>query len=340
MKLKKYEGNPILSPNNNYWEERCVLNPGVIYDEESKKFVMLYRAAGNDVEHIIRFGLATSDDGITFKRESDQPCFASTRDDADGGCVEDPRITKIGDLYYVTYAARAFAPGQYWLPESSFPPIYITEDDVYSKDLPEYASKNITATFLAVTKDFKRYKRLGRISESNVDDRDVLLFPEKINGKYVVVSRPKFQDAGVKMPSIWISFVDDLLTYEKPELLMTGETDWETQRIGAGTPPIRTDKGWFMLYHGVNDEGVYKVGAVLMDLDDPRKIIARTKTPIMEPEFDYENEGIYNGCVFPTGTVVKDGVLYVYYGTADKHIALATVNFDELVDFLDKNCRI
>ena len=113
MQLKKYEKNPILSPNDNYWEERCVLNPGVIYDDVTNKFIMLYRAAGNDEEHIIQFGLAYSDDGKNFTRVSDEPNFSSTRNDADGGCVEDPRIIKMGELYYITYAARAFAPGQY-----------------------------------------------------------------------------------------------------------------------------------------------------------------------------------------------------------------------------------
>ena len=340
MKLEKYAKNPILSPNGNEWEERCTLNPGVIYDEKNQKFIMLYRAAGNDDKHIIRLGLAESSDGIHFKRVSDSPSFYSSRDDADGGCVEDPRITKIDNLYYITYAARAFAPGKYWLPEASFPPMFIGENDVYSSELPYYASKNITATFLAVTKDFKNYKRLGRITEADTDNRDVVLFPEKIDGKYVIVSRPKFKDSGVKMPSIWISFTDDLLQYEKPELLMTGETAWETQRIGAGTPPIRTEHGWFMLYHGVDDAGIYRVGAVMMDLKNPCKIIARTKDFIMEPEFEYECQGIYNGCVFPTGTVVKDGILYVYYGCADKYISLATIEFEKLCNYLLSECKI
>ena len=127
-----------------------------------------------------------------------------------------------------------------------------------------------------------------------------------------MISRPKFKDVGVKMPSIWISFGDDLIEYGKPELLMTGEQWWETQRIGGGTPPIKTERGWFMLYHGVDDKGIYRVGAVLLDLDDPRKVIARTKDFLMEPEFDYETCGIYEGCVFPTGAVVKDGTLYIY----------------------------
>ena len=342
MKLKKYDNNPIFTAlAGSAWEERCVLNPAVIYDEEKKKFIMLYRAAGNDVEHIIRFGLAESDDGIRFTRRSAEPIFQSHRDEADGGCVEDPRIVKIGDTYFMTYAARAFAPGQYWLPEASFPPLYLGKNDVYSADFPELASKNITVTYLAATKDFLRYKRLGRLTEPNVDNRDVVLFPEKVGGKFVLISRPKFQGIPeVKMPSVWISFGDDLLSYAKPKLLFTGKEWWESARIGAGAPPIRTEHGWFMLYHGVDDEGVYRVGAVLMDLENPERIIARTKQFIMEPEYEYETRGIYNSCVFPTGTVVRNGTLYIYYGSADQFINLATVDFNELVGYLAEECRV
>ncbi|MBQ9116814.1 MAG: glycosidase [Clostridia bacterium] len=340
MKLKKYENNPILKPNpKNQWEERCVLNPAVIYDGDKEEFVMLYRAAGNDPRHQIRLGLATSTDGVNFVRRSDLPAFEAAHCEPDGGCVEDPRLVKLGDMYYMTYAARAYAPGQYWLVENGAP-TYMDESDVSGEDMPAFAKDNITVSYLAATKDFKTYKRFGRITEATVDDRDVYLFPEKIGGKYVMISRPKFKNAGVTMPSIWISFGDDLIEYDKPELLMTGEQWWETQRIGGGTPPIRTEHGWFMLYHGVDDKGIYRVGAVLMDLQDPRKIIARTKDFIMEPEYDYETCGIYEGCVFPTGTVVKDGTLYVYYGTADTYIGLATADFDQLLEYLIKECKI
>lgn len=340
MLLKKYAGNPVLKPcAEREWESRCVLNPAVIYDDASEEFVMLYRAAGNDARHQIRLGLATSKDGVHFERRSENPIFESGHSEPDGGCIEDPRLIKLGDMYYLTYASRAYAPGRYWLPEARLTPIFTDETDVRGEELPAFARENITVTYLAATKDFRTYKKFGRITESSVDDRDAFLFPEKIGGRYVMISRPKFPDAGVKMPSIWISFGNDLIEYGQPELLMTGETWWETQRIGGGTPPIRTDKGWFMLYHGVDDKGVYRVGAVLMDLEDPRKIIARTKDFIMQPEEEFELCGIYEGCVFPTGTVVKDGTLYVYYGCADTYIGLATCNFDELLGYLETECK-
>ena len=345
MKLKKCQGNPILKPNNeNAWESLCVLNPAVIYDDKNEEFVMLYRAAGNDVRHEIKFGLAKSKDGVNFKRVSDKPVFFGHIDDPDGGCVEDPRVVQIGDLYYLTYAARAYAPGQYWLDPwvegVSKPPMYLDDTDVYGKELPSLAKNNISASYLAVTKDFKNYKKLGRITEPNVDDRDVLIFPEKINGQYVMISRPKFTDKGVKMPSVWITFTDDILEYKKPELLFTGEEWWETQRIGAGTPPIKTEFGWLMLYHGVDDKGIYRDGAVLLDLNDPRKILSRTKDFIMEPDQPFEFEGFYEGCVFPTGAAVKDGTLFVYYGCADKYIGLATVDFNEFLQYLILDCKV
>ena len=345
MKFIKSESNPILSPNSkNGWEDRCVLNPAVIYDEENKRFVMIYRAAGNDKRHQIKLGLAVSSDGIHFDRVSDEPVFAPNHDEPEGGCVEDPRLVKLGDLYYMTYAARAYAPGQYWLEPYiegvTKAPRYIDETDVIGETLPFFAQENITVTYLAATKDFKVYKKFGRITDSNVDDRDVYLFPERVNGKYVKISRPKYKNAPVKMPSIWISFGDDLVNYDKPELLMTGKEWWEVQRIGGGTPPIKTEYGWFMLYHGVDEKGVYRVGAILMDLDDPRKIIARTKDFLMEPDQEFELRGIYEGCVFPTGTVVKDGILYVYYGCADTYIGLATANFAELLEYLIKDCKV
>ena len=121
---------------------------------------------------------------------------------------------------------------------------------------------------------------------------------------------------------------------------MTSEEWCETKRIGGGTPPIKTDKGWFMLYHGVDDKGIYRVGAVLLDLNNPSKIIARTKNFLMEPDCDFELQGIYEGCVFPTGTVVKDGTLYIYYGCADQYIGLATCNFNEIINYLDKECKL
>lgn len=332
MKLTKHPDNPILKPNkDNDWENLCVLNPAVWYENKTNTFYMLYRAAGDDAEHYIYLGLATSNDGINFTRMSNQPAISPTRNNCDEGGIEDPRIIKMDDWYYITYASRPYAPGRYWTnePKPWFNP---------PKSGPQYLNKNSTLTHLAITKDFITYKKLGRITDSRIDDRDVIIFPEKINGKFVKLSRPMERYGKgypCKMPSIWISYSDDLLEWDKPQFLMEGEAWWENKKIGGSCPPIKTKYGWFFIYHGVaKKDSAYRVGAVLLDLNNPMKIISRTKEHILEPEYDYETKGYYNGCVFPTANVVKEGTLYVYYGAADKYVCVATCNFDELLKFL------
>ena len=336
MKLHKYQGNPILSPlDDSPWENLVTCNPGVIYDGGT--FYMLYRAAGDDEDHVIRFGLATSTDGFHFTRVSREPVFGPSEDGPDSGCVEDPRIVKLGDTFYITYAYRPYAPGRYW----TFPHdvVRLPACDGFA---PKAWAKSLGNTGLAMTKDFRSFRRLGRLTSPVLDDRDVILFPEKVGGKFVMLHRPKDwvgASYGVSEPSIWIKFSDDLLAWEdKPStLLLTGRPNSWEEKIGGSTPPILTSEGWLMLYHGVADGGLaqYSVGALLLKADDPTVVLSRTPEPILEPELPYETQGFYNGCVFPTGNVVVDGTLYVYYGAADKHVGVATCKLDELLKYLN-----
>ncbi|MDD3114042.1 MAG: hypothetical protein PHT56_06620 [Candidatus Izemoplasmatales bacterium] len=338
MKLNRSEQNPILSANpKNEWENMVVLNPAVIFDDQRQEFVMLYRAAGDTEKHYIYLGLATSKDGIHFTRQSDKPILEPDYEGADGGCCEDPRLVKFGDWYYLTYASRPYAPGRYWL---DVPKPWIDPP----QSGPAYLKYNNSATFLAITQDFRHYKKLGRMTDSRLDDRDVILFPETIDGKFVRLSRPmNWAGKGFEneKPAIWIAYSGDVLEWGSPALLMKGETWWESKKIGGSCPPIKTEYGWFHLYHGVAEkDDSYRVGAILLDLKNPSKIIARTKDPIFEPEAPYEQSGVYNGCVFPTGNVVKDNILYVYYGAADKHVGVATVEFSKLIDYLWNDCKV
>lgn len=341
MKLQKYEHNPVLTPNSaNAWENLVTTNPGAWY--ENGTFYLLYRAAGNDKEHVIRFGLATSKDGFRFERESDQPVFAPSLDGYDSGCVEDPRIVKFGENYYVTYAYRPFPPGEYW--KFAHDEVLLPPSDRFT---PLAVRRNLGNTALASTRDFRSWRRLGRLTSPCLDDRDVILFPEQIDGKYVMLHRPKEyigEKYGPKFPAIWIKFSDDLLEWEsKPShLLIEGiEGSWE-EKIGGSTPPLKTAAGWLMLYHGVDQGGcgLYRVGALLLDLNNPLKVLARTPAPILEPEFDYETEGFYSGCVFPTGNVIVGDTLYVYYGAADRNVAVAVCSVSELLEYLQTDCRI
>ncbi len=338
MKFKKYENNPILKANsNNQWEELCVLNPAVIYNDLDDTFYMLYRAAGNDKTHLIHLGLATSKDGFNFKRESNVPLLSGDPNGLDAGGCEDPRLIKMGDYFYLTYASRPFPPGQYW-----------REDKQDFGFKPQYGPKvlvyNNTLTHLAISKDLKKWKKLGPITDPHYDDRDVVIFPEQINGKYYMLSRA-MERCGKgyenENPAIWISSSDDLLSWNNYTLLMKGQTNWENKKIGVGTAPIKTSEGWLILYHGVcKKDDAYRVGAILLDLNNPLQIIARTKDFLMEPEQEYETNGYYNGCVFPTAVVNKNGTLFIYYGAGDKVICLATINEKELLDYLKEECHV
>ena len=335
MKFKKYENNPILTKNeNNYWESLCVLNPATIYKEDENVAYMLYRAAGNDDEHYIYIGLAKSKDLIHFERVSDEPLIKPDINNIDGGGIEDPRLIKLGEYYYLTYASRPFAPGQYW-----------REDKKIYGFKPEYGPKvliyNDTITHLAISKDLVNWKKLGRITDSTSDDRDVIIFPETINGYFYKISRG-MNKCGVgyqnEKPAIWISKSKDLLEWREEEILLyQGQEIWEKEKVGGSTPPIKTKDGWLFLYHGVSPiDKSYRVGAMLLDLNDPTKIISKTKNYLMEPEAPFEVGGFYNGCVFPTGIIQKGDELYIYYGAGDQCICLATTSISELVDHLKK----
>jgi predicted GH43/DUF377 family glycosyl hydrolase len=224
------------------------------------------------------------------------------------------------------------APGRYW----TFP-----HDVILKPETDEYAplawKENLGNTGLACTRDFRTFRRLGRLTSPVQDDRDVILFPEKIGGRYAMLHRPKHAKE-TEFPSIWIKFSDDLLDWERAEdhILIQGRRGTKEEKIGGSTPPILTDRGWLVLYHGVGDGGLadYTVWAMLLDRDNPLKVLGRTPEPILEPELPHEREGFYPGCVFPVGNVVKDGILYVYYGAADKYVGVATCPLADLLDYL------
>lgn len=337
MKLKKYEGNPILSANPaNEWENLIVCNPAVIYD--NGVFHMLYRAAGNDPEHHIYIGKAESSDGFHFERMSDKPVIAPTEGSFDAGGCEDPRVVKFGSEYYITYAFRPYPPGQYW--KNDYDQVSTYKHDEYA---PKCLKENVVNTALAISKDMMNFKKIGRLTESCLDDRDVILFPEKINGKFWMLHRPKNyvgSEYGTEMPAIWIKSSDDLMTWNvESHLLMKGIESWE-QKIGGNTPPIRTKDGWLLLYHGIDEHFTYRIGAVLLDLNDPTKILYRTKNFIMEPETHEEKNGVYKwGVVFSTGATVVDGTLFVYYGASDQWVNVATCDLDELLKFIKTDSR-
>ena len=333
MKLERFKGNPILSPHPAHeWENLAVFNPAAWYEKDKQLVLLLYRAAEAHPEYKCYFGLAVSNDGYHFERVSNEPVIGPSTDGFDASTIQDPRMVKMGDYYYITYACRFYPFGQFWMPKEvqykppGCPPEY-----------PKAIRSNATSTGLLLTKDFKTFVRAGRITDPLLDDRDVVLFPEKVSGKYVMMHRPLEwvgKKYGTKHACAWISMANDLLGFRKSKLLIKAKYDWEADKLGINTPPIKTEHGWLTLYHAVGADRHYRLGALLLDLEDPSRVLARTPDWIMQPEAEYEIDGYYRGCVFPCGKVLIGDTLFVYYGAADKYVCLATCRLSELLNHL------
>jgi predicted GH43/DUF377 family glycosyl hydrolase len=318
--LERYKKNPILVPNDLvWWESKAVFNCGVLFDGD--KIHMLYRAVGEYEKYISRIGYASSIDGYDFNRSKETALAPDEEYEKYG--IEDPRIVEIDHQTYVSYVV-----------------------------LSNYVSQRpIASTALATTTDFTNYKRLGIITSKGSDNKDVVLFPQNMSRQtsnttdsnvitYLFLHRPSTwigSKYGVDRPSIWLGEGNSLTKFEKHTLLIKPEQQWEMLKVGAGPPPIKTRRGWLLIYHGVDSNHVYRAGAALLDLSDPSKVLGRTRDPILEPNEPYEKNGDVNNVVFPTGTCVMDGKLFVYYGAADKVCCVATADLENLVDHVLKN---
>ena len=313
--LKRYNKNPILIPNeNNWWESKAVFNCAILYD--GNKIHMLYRAIGEYKNYISRIGYAFSKDGFHFTRRNE--IAISPIEEYEKYGIEDPRFVEIDHQAYISYVTLSG----------------------YVRDRP------LSSTALATTIDYIDYTRLGIITSKGSDNKDVVLFPEKISEKlstgqekmnYFFLHRPSTWVGplyGVNRPSIWLGEGNSLTSFEKHVLLLKPEQVWESLKVGAGPPPIKTKRGWLVIYHGVSNDRIYSAGAAILDLKEPSKVLGRTKKPILEPEERYEKYGDVDNVVFPTGACVIDGKLFLYYGAADKVCCLAIADLNDLLDYI------
>ena len=331
MKIQRCSSNPIITPGKFSWRKATVFNPAAII--ENDKFYLYERTGGNLRPFKCYIGLMSSDDGIHFSHVTPEPVITPDMFGFPYGSVQDPRIVKIDGLFYLTYALRpcamSYHPTGLGVPESTRPEY----PDGWGK--PEHY---LTRSGIMVSEDMIHFRQVAYTTPLDINDRDNVLFPEKIKGKFVLLRRPEEyigEKYGTHAPSMWITYSDDLVHWDEPKVIAKPELPWEGKKIGASAPPIRTDKGWLVLYHGVDAENIYRVGAMMLDLDNPEKIIGRTKSFIMQPEEYYEKFGLFiPNVVFPTANVVKDGLVYIYYGCTDTSIGLATVPLTELVDFV------
>jgi beta-1,2-mannobiose phosphorylase / 1,2-beta-oligomannan phosphorylase len=185
---------------------------------------------------------------------------------------------------------------------------------------------------LVTTQDFKSWTHHGMIF--GPDNKDVIIFPEKINGKYYTLHRPTTKSVG--RPEIWIAESDNLLYWgNHKHLIGLREGMWDSGRIGGGAVPIKTEQGWLELYHGATKDHRYCMGAVLLDLNDPTKVLARSSKPVMEPEADYEKQGFFGDVVFSCGAIVQGDVVKMYYGVADTSMACAELSLRGILESLE-----
>ncbi|HET6453696.1 MAG TPA: glycoside hydrolase family 130 protein [Armatimonadota bacterium] len=241
--------------------------------------------------------IARSKDGRHFTVDPKPALFPNRESEAYG--LEDPRITEIGGIYYIHY--------------KSVSPLGI-------------------CVSLAVTRDFEAFEKKGIIF--GPENTDVCIFPEKVGGRYVALHRPVSGFAG--SPNMWIAYSPDLLYWGDHRFLMgVNRASWDSERVGGGAVPVKTDRGWLEIYHAADFEGRYCLGAVLLDLDEPHKIIARGKEPIFVPEAEYETTGFVPNVVFTCGALVDGDSVSIYYGAADTVIAGADMSISEILETLD-----
>lgn len=331
LKVKK-EG-VILKKTALSFENDSVLNPGIM--QEGNTLHMLYRAVRKGNYSTI--GYCKLEGPLTVIERNDTPLLIPFLELASKG-IEDPRIVKIDGIYYITYTA--------------YNGINALGTLVTSTDLKSFEQQGIIVPMfsfdefkllaecnnLVNTKYFRHVRHFEPNEQIFLWDKDVLFFPRRINGKLAFLHRIR--------PGIQLVMIDDLkeltkefwnhyfLHFNEHIVLDPSGINHESSYIGAGAPPIETDFGWLLIYHGVCDTSqgyIYSAAAALLDIDNPTKVIARLIDPLFVPELEYELKGVVNNVVFPTGTAVFDDKLYIYYGAADKCIAVASVSLKELL---------
>ena len=303
MELTRVSHAPIFLPNlTNPWENENVFNPAVIH--HAGLFKMWYRAQGSD--WISRIGYAVSQDGIHWNRMSDPVMDISNPLDSRG--LEDPRVVVMDGEYLMTYTAYG--------------------SDVVAGAQPTHLRGGILP-MIARSQNGIVWENIGPIVKGE-DNKDHLLFPRKINGRYAAFHR--------RWPNVCLAYSEDLIHW--PEEWMQqiygprpGEAAWDTKSVGSNGTPIETEHGWLVINHGYNEDHVYRFGVVLLDLADPSKVIRRPTSAIFEPRELWELRGDVPNVVFSCANPVVGDTVYVFYAGGDHAIGLATCKLADLLDF-------
>ena len=304
----RFPGNPIIAPRPGYiWESGGTINPAAI--DINNKTRILYRAVAPG--NVSTLGYAESSDGFSIDARSEKPVyfpresFEMKRGGGDNFGCEDPRLSEIGDRIYMTYTG-------------------------YDGSTPRVAVTSISKKDFAAQK-WSAWSKPEAITPPGVPNKDSVILPEKVRGGYLLFHRVHESVCGDFINSL--DFSKEKIT-QCIELITPRKGMWDGGKVGVSTPPIKTKDGWLMLYHGVSWSTTYRVGAVLLDLEDPTIVRARTATPLFEPEEEYDEKGIVPHVVFPCGLVLRGGTLYMYYGGGDLVTAVATAKLSDLLKTL------
>ncbi|WP_298393542.1 pesticidal protein Cry7Aa [Flavobacterium sp.] len=334
--IKVYKHGIVLEKTDLSFENDSVLNPAVM--QEGTTLHMLYRAVRNGNYSTV--GYCKLDGPLTVVERNDTPLLIPLTDDASKG-VEDPRIVKIDGVYYITYTAYNGINALGALVTSTDLKTFERQGIIVPKYTFDQFKRLAECNNLVNVKYFRHVRHFEPNEQIYLWDKDVMFFPRKIDGKLAFLHRIR--------PGIQLVMVTDLkeltkeywdhyfLHFNEHIILDPVGVNHESGYIGAGAPPIETELGWLLIYHGVYDTSdgyIYSAAAALLDIDNPTKVIARLIDPLFVPEFDYEINGVVNNVVFPTGTALFDDELYIYYGAADKCIACASVSLKALLEEL------
>ncbi len=309
-KMTRAAENPILEPGDRWWDNQFVFNPAVI--EYEGAIHMLYRAHGED--HLSRIGYAVSDDGIHFRREPHPVLEGKVDEPLERLGVEDPRATVLDGWVYMTYTV------------ASVDPVTSPNDGQPSDETPWRVRVSLSRT-----QDFHNWERFGVVIPQ-YNSKNAVLFPRKVGGRYCMLHRVP--------PDIWIAYSDDLREWHDHAIVMrTRPGAWDTKRIGAGPPPVEVERGWLLFYHGIAQDHTYRVGAALLDRENPGKVLARLDDWLLQPELEFEQQGWVGNVVFPTGIIERDGLYRLYYGGADKVINTCTIPRAEVEEALHRELK-
>jgi len=323
----------LLNKTNLSFEDDSVLNPAIL--QVGNTLHMLYRAVRKGNYSTI--GYCKLEGPLKVVERYDTPLLIPFSDDASKG-VEDPRIVKIDGIYYITYTAYNGINALGALVTSTDLKTFERRGVIVPKFTFDEFKRLAECNNLVNAKYFRHVRHFEPVEEIYLWDKDVVFFPRKIDGKLAFLHRirPGIQLVLVNnLEELTKEFWNQYFLHFNTHIIMDPVgVNHESGYIGAGAPPIETELGWLLIYHGVYDtsEGyIYSAAAALLDLHNPTKVIARLVNPLFVPEFDYELNGVVNNVVFPTGTALFDDTLYIYYGAADKCIACASVSLKELL---------